>query len=189
MQDLDLELKKQFGVDAGVLVRGVVSGDPADKGGLKPGDVIVKLGQTAVASTRELQFGLLRYAPGEKIPLSVVRDGKPLGIEIVAGRQRSDSVAGDSDKDVSGKTSHQGSALASFGLRLGEKGSNLVIEAVASGSPASLAGLQPGMLVYAINRRKVDSVQEAEKAALASSKRLLLYVDDGQTKLFIALSR
>jgi len=189
MQDLDQELKKQFAVDSGVLVRGVVSGDPADKGGLKPGDVIVKLGSAPVASTRELQFGLLRFSPGDKIPMSVMRDGKPLALEIVAGKQRSDAVAGDNDKDSSARLSHQGSALASFGLKLAEKSSHLVIEAVASGSPASYAGLQPGMLVYAINRRKVDSVQEAEKAALASSKRLLLYVDDGQTKLFIALSR
>ena len=192
MQEMDASVKQQLKVESGVLVKGVVSGDPADKAGLEPGDVIIKVGGIAVKSSKEVQFAILKYQPGEKIPFTIVREGVEKTLNVVAGRQRSDSVAGTNDNERSsmkGVSKASSETFESFGLRLADRGGQVYVEAVGRGSVADEAGLQSGMLIYAVNRRKVSSVAEADKAAASSAKKLLLYIDDGSSRYFIALSK
>jgi S1-C subfamily serine protease len=66
----------------GVLLAGVRPGGGADKGGMKKGDVIVKLGKSEVASVEDLMFVLNASKPGETVPAVVIRDGKEVHLSV-----------------------------------------------------------------------------------------------------------
>jgi hypothetical protein len=66
----------------GVLLSGVRPGGGADRGGMKKGDIIVRLGKSEIASVEDLMFVLNGSKPGETVPAVVLRDGKELKLEI-----------------------------------------------------------------------------------------------------------
>ena len=74
------------GVDEGIAVLEVVSGSPADKAGLKKGDIIVKLGDEDVGSLAEFRYELYRHDIGEKVTVTYYRDGKENSTTITLGR-------------------------------------------------------------------------------------------------------
>ncbi len=187
LQEIDSDAKARHKVEEGVLVKGVVSGDPADKAGLEPGDLILKVGGVEVKSSKEVQFAILKYKPGQKIVFEILREGARKTLEIVAGRQRRDAVAG--VEPQTSTTVAARSNIESFGVKLVESGGRLLIAGIAKGGPADGSGLLPGMRVYAVNRRKVSSVAEAERAAASNPDKLLLYVDDGVSRYFVAIGK
>jgi S1-C subfamily serine protease len=65
LQEIDSDAKARHKVEEGVLVKGVVSGDPADKAGLEPGDLILKVGGVEVKSSKEVQFAIRNKARPE----------------------------------------------------------------------------------------------------------------------------
>jgi len=65
----------------GVRITGTTPGSPAEKAGLKEGDVIVKLGDVAVATLREYAEALKAKAPGDTVEVTVTRDGTPVTVE------------------------------------------------------------------------------------------------------------
>lgn len=74
------------GVDEGIAVLEVVSGSPADKAGLKKGDIIVKLGDEDVGSLAEFRYELYRHDVGEKVTVTYYRDGKENSTTISLGK-------------------------------------------------------------------------------------------------------
>jgi len=83
MAALSADGRKQLGTEAGVLVTNVVSGGPAEKAGLKPGDVVIRLGGAQVADQRELLRAVASQPPGAKVDVVVLRDGKERPIQVV----------------------------------------------------------------------------------------------------------
>lgn len=72
----------QFGQSLGP---SVVAGGPADKGGMKPGDVITKIGDTNVQDQSQLAVALIEHHAGEKVPIEVYRDGKKVTLQVTLG--------------------------------------------------------------------------------------------------------
>jgi hypothetical protein len=66
----------------GVRVTGTVPGSPAEKAGLRADDVIIKIGDTTVSGMREFSDALKKFAPGDKVAVKVMRDGKPFLFEV-----------------------------------------------------------------------------------------------------------
>lgn len=185
MSPLDDKSKKQFKTDTGVIVQEVFSGNPADKGGIEPGDVILSVGNKKVNSPREVQFAVLEYDPGDSIDLVILRAGKKIDIKVDAGRQKSKELGMASSNTVPERTD----TLDEFGLVLEEREDGVYISKILPNSPAAFAALKAGVKVYAINREKVNSVKEAEEAAAKNDDQLLLYIDTGKSKLFLVLSK
>lgn len=88
-QDLTPELAESFGVKTakGVVVAGVLPGSPADKGGVKAGDIITRVNDQAVASAREIVNTISRIAPGTEARLSGSRNGKEVTLTIRVGER------------------------------------------------------------------------------------------------------
>ncbi|MFZ5594854.1 MAG: Do family serine endopeptidase [Pseudomonadota bacterium] len=88
-QDLTPELAESFGVKTakGVVVAGVLPGSPADKGGLKAGDIITHVNGQAIASAREIVNTISRIAPGTEARLSGSRNGKEINLAIRVGER------------------------------------------------------------------------------------------------------
>ena len=72
-------------LEDGVIIAGIVAGGPADKGGLREGDMIVSLNAEELSSRRELYMSLWKHAPGEKLTFEVMRDNAVRRLEITGG--------------------------------------------------------------------------------------------------------
>jgi len=81
-ESLDSQLAEFFGVKEGVLVRSVVRGSPAEKAGIKAGDVIVKVDGQKVASPRDIQAALRSKRSQESVPLTIVRERKEMNVSV-----------------------------------------------------------------------------------------------------------
>jgi Do/DeqQ family serine protease len=89
VQDMTPELAESFGVkaDAGALIAGVMRGSPADKAGVKPGDVLLSVGGKPVKDAQVMLDLIAALAPGETAPFGLVRAGKPLELQIAVGKR------------------------------------------------------------------------------------------------------
>ena len=75
------------GEGGGVLITGVSKGSPAELAGMKGGDKITKIGDYEVADLAGMTDALRSYKPGDKIVIIVVRDGKPIGLDVTLGKR------------------------------------------------------------------------------------------------------
>lgn len=89
LQELGEGLAKYFKVDEGVLISDVEEGSPAEKAGLKAGDVIVRIDGDATDDVRDVQRRVRRHEPGETAKFEVVRNGKTKTIKVKLGEQSS----------------------------------------------------------------------------------------------------
>ena len=82
------QLAEFFGVKDGVLIKSVVKGSPAERAGMKAGDVIVKIGDNKVAAWRDVASALRYAQPGRTLAVIVVRNRRetPLNVTIEEGR-------------------------------------------------------------------------------------------------------
>jgi S1-C subfamily serine protease len=72
-------------LDEGVIIAGLVPGGPADKGGLREGDVIVSLNAQEIATRRDLYMSLWRHEPGEQLTFEVMRDNAVRRLDVTGG--------------------------------------------------------------------------------------------------------
>jgi putative serine protease PepD len=92
-QTVDESVAAQFGlnVKAGALVRFVSPNSPAEKGGIRAGDIITKMGDSAITSVPDLFTGIRSHKVGEVVPIQLVRNNQQLTVNVTMG---SDSAAG-----------------------------------------------------------------------------------------------
>ena len=176
----------------GVLVADVISGAPADKAGIKRGDVIVAFDGKPVQDSHELPALVAATPVGKEAPVTVVRDGKEQQVLVKV-------AALDSDETTSDEPRQQ--AQGKWGLQLQDLNSQLakqlglkvdqgaLVVAVQSGSPADEAAIQQGDVILEVNREPVKSVKEVkEMIAKAGDKdSLLLLVQSEQGKHYVVL--
>ncbi len=151
------EIAESLGLDnaRGALVSQVIEGGSADKAGIKAGDVITSLNGRNVSSASELRnaIGLLRI--GEKIEISLLREGKPRRITAIIGER--DGADGEGAAEI--HSVFEGAALA------GSDGNGGVrVQSVEEGSPAARNGLQPNDIILAVGRIRVTSVEQLRNA-------------------------
>ncbi|QTF94412.1 MAG: Do family serine endopeptidase [Halomonas sp. BM-2019] len=88
-QELNPELAASFGLQAprGVVIAGVVPGGPADQAGLQPGDVLLAIDNRPILDARVTMADIAAVAPGETLPLTVVRGGETLEVILEVGER------------------------------------------------------------------------------------------------------
>ena len=195
IQGLNQELAEQFGLkdSHGVLVGDVQKGAPGEKAGLKQADVIVELDGKPIDEAAAFRNAIAMKAPGSKVNLTVVRDGKRIPVAATLDKlPENGSVA--SVKEIQKSSNPWGFSVQPLTSELAKKfgyseDAGVVITEVSPSSPASAAGLEPGMLVQQVNRRKVNSADEFNEAVQQNkeAKTLLLLVSDGQNSRFLVL--
>jgi serine protease Do len=182
MQELTSELREQFGVDQGVLVSQVLEGDPAEKAGIKSGDVIVRIGDREVRTPHDLQFAILSYDPGDYIEMHLVRDGKEKTIKVQVREKNG-------DRTVSSGIGTRDDILNQLGLALQDVEEGVIVTGVVGGSPADLASIRRGDLVLEVNRRDVESVNDVLES-LSKTRRgtALFYLDRRGERFYVPVS-
>ncbi|MNT09083.1 Periplasmic pH-dependent serine endoprotease DegQ precursor [compost metagenome] len=88
-QDMTPEIAESFGLDAkeGALIAAVVQGGPADKAGVKPGDVLTKVDGSSITDTTALLNAIAQLKPGVDIKMMVIRRGKPTELTVTIGKR------------------------------------------------------------------------------------------------------
>ena len=87
IQPLTPELGEKFGVQdgRGILVNEVFEGDPAEKAGIKPGDIIIRVGEEPLETPNQLSRVVAGFLPGDDIQVNVIRDGQPMTFSVQLG--------------------------------------------------------------------------------------------------------
>ncbi len=182
IQEITPDIAEAIGVREGILVAQVVDGSPADKAGLKVGDIIVALNGQKLSSVRDLQFKIMKTKPGTEVKLTVIRDGKEKIIKVKVGELPERETSKSSEEGREGLGLSLRELTPQEKARLGIDG--VVVVSVVPGSPADRSGLRPGDVVMRVNYMKVRSVRDFLSAIenlrkAGKSKALLLVRRDG----------
>lgn len=168
--DIDKETQKALGLKdrEGALVPQVEAGSAAAKAGIRAGDVIVSLDGVKIHKAHDLPIRVARHAPGDKVKVGIIRDGKAKTISVKLEEMPEEHVA------------ENGSPHVDHGkVRLGMVGENLTselaqaletrvksgvaVKQVQRGSPAARAGIRRGDVLYRINGEKVTGLKSLAK--------------------------
>ena len=172
---------------SGAIVSQVTPDSPASKGGLKTGDVITELNGRTIVNDGALQVAISETAPGTKIALGVIRDGKPLTLNVTVGEFHGNSEVAGNDGGESpegGKTGKLGLAVSDLTadarseINAPEQLHGVVVQSVRPASPADDAGIQPGDVILEVNRKPAESASQfaSEVHQSPEGKDLLLLV-------------
>jgi serine protease Do len=172
---------------SGTIVAQVTPDSPASSGGVATGDVITALNGNKIDNGSALQVAVSEMKPGTKITLSVVRNGKPVTLNLTVGQFHGNSeVASNdaSDGPEGTKTGKLGLAVSNLTpearqqINAPEQIKGVVVENVRPASPADDAGIQPGDVILEINRKPAESASQfvSELRQNQEGKEILLLV-------------
>lgn len=178
IRDIDQSLASEMKLSQknGVYVTGLAEGGAALDAGLKPGDVITRVGEMTVKSVPELQEQVARYRPGDKVKVAVIRDGD-LKVIPVTLRNRDGGIGIIKETEVREELSvllgatlepvsseDQERLKISGGAKIKELGRGKLAE----------AGIRDGFIITSINHEKISSPEELEKRLKAKNGGVLL---------------
>jgi len=179
IQSLTAELAKSFGLSEphGALVSSITPGDPADKGGIKAGDIIVSFDGKAVKELNDLPKIVAATPPGKTVKIKVIREGSEKALSLKVGKKgEKEAVAKAAPAKKAPETKlgiNTETLTPELALKLGMPGQQgIYISRVLPDSPAYDAGLKPGDIILEINRRPVKDNKSYEKAIKSVKKGL-----------------
>jgi len=166
IQDLSPELAAGLGVkeDAGALVADVMKDGPAAAAGLRPGDVIVEFGGSAIKDVPDLQKRVAAVEPGRAAPVTVMREKKTVTLSVKIGEQPTDdTMEAEAGDEILGLTVEPLTPETARQSRLSVR-SGLLVTEVAPGSAGAAAGIRPGDAILEVNRRPVGDAAAFREA-------------------------
>jgi serine protease Do len=194
IQQVTPDLADNFGLDRpiGALVGQVVPDSPAEKAGLKAGDVIIEYNGKEVSQMSMLPAMVANTSVGEKAKLVMIRDGKKQNITVEIGRLEDEEVVvADAETGTSKKLGMSVQELTpkiaeSLGI---EETQGLIVSDITPGSAAAEVGILRGDIILEINRQKVENVAQYKKALQAAQdkKSILLLIKRGQNTRFVVI--
>ena len=196
IQPLTADLAASLGLNQsrGAIVSGVQAGGPADRAGVKRGDIITAFNGTPVTDNNTLRNAVARTQPGNVATITVSRDNREQQLRVTLGELPSDSAREEHEESTGTREDAGGLGLnvqplspalvQRFNLKSATQG--LVITDVAQAGAGAEAGLQPGDVIEEVNRQPVRTVAELQAALKGSGARpVLLLVNRGGDSRFL----
>ncbi|HUN86202.1 MAG TPA: trypsin-like peptidase domain-containing protein [Terracidiphilus sp.] len=166
-------VNRVYGFKNGVLVQEVQPGGPADKAGLKAGDIITSVDGRSIKDGEDLVNEIAARHPGTNVRLGFIRDGKPTDATVTVG-DRDKVFANLAGPQNSSEPEEQGDAgETKLGIVVREASQatvaklhtpGMVIQSVRTGSFADLQGLEPGLVITHINKQPVGTKEQYDAA-------------------------
>lgn len=180
--EMSADIAKAFNlnVQRGAFVSEVLPNSGSAKAGIKSGDVIVSLNGKPLNSFAELRSRIATTEPGSKVKLGLLRDGKPLDVEVTLDKSTSSSASAEMISPAL-----QGAALSDGQLKDGTKG--ITIEDVEKSSAAAQAGLRKDDVIIGVNRTRVQSIAEMRKVLETKPSVIALQIVRGNDTLYLLL--
>ncbi len=192
IQNLTPELAKSLGIKEteGALIAGVDKGSPADKAGLKRGDLVTGMSGKKIADVTSLRNMVASMAPGTKVDFKIIRGGKELTITATLGEYKEKRVIKKTEYDnvLKGVTVQELTPSLRDRLNLPEDMAGVVVTDLSSDSPAQ-GILQVKDVIEEVDRKPIQSAQEYEEIVSKIGKLdtvlLLIYRDGGSAYITI----
>ncbi|MCX7725770.1 MAG: DegQ family serine endoprotease [Chitinispirillaceae bacterium] len=193
IQDLDPATREALKLDPkikGVLIGDVFKDQPAEKAGIKRGDIVISVDGKVVSNTNELRNEIASIKPGKKVPIKILRDGKEQTVYVTLTSRDKAKVdksqpenKEEKVKDAEAVAEKIGIKVASITSELKEKynlpsnAKGVVIVEVLPGSIAQMEGLREGDIIVEINRKPLESISDFKNA--------LKGIKNGESVLFL----
>jgi len=192
IQNLTPDLAKSLGIKEteGALIAGVESGSPADKAGLKRGDLVTEMNGKKITDVTALRNTVSASAPGTKVDFKVIRNGKEMTIAATLGEYKEKQIVKKTEYDnaLKGVTVQELTPSLRDKLNLPEGMAGVVVADIGADSPTQ-GLLRPNDVIEEVDRKPIRSVQEYEETVSKIGKNdtvlLLIYRDGGSAYLTI----
>ncbi|MEW6007448.1 MAG: Do family serine endopeptidase [bacterium] len=180
IQDLTEEIVESMGLEVkeGVLVSEVMKNSPAEKEGIKRGDVIISIDNEKVKTSKELQQKVLNKGVGKEVEISLIREGNRITLRVKLEKMPEEKE----EPSESGVFEWLGMSLQElkpeiaegFGFSRDEKG--ILVSNVQQGTKADEAGIRRGDIIKEIDREEITSLDEMKKKAGKIKKKNILFL-------------
>ena len=184
IQDVTPTLAQEFNLkdNDGALVADVTAGSPAEKAGIKAGDIITKLDGKPVRDSRHLKLQVAQISPNTKVPVEVLRDGSTKALtvqlkefprnELAANSRRGSNDSGsEAEETLKGVSVGNIDARARQQLSLPSNLNGAIVTGIDETSAAFEAGLREGDVILEINRKPVGSADDAVELSAKNDKK------------------
>ena len=173
IQTIDKESAEILGVntESGALISAIEPGSAAEKAALKVDDIIIKVDDEKITTSRELANAIGLKGSGDTVIIEYMRGSDILKTEDTLGQQVASKQSG---SDI-----HPGLNGASLASSMDKPG--IIVTEIEAGSPAAQRGLRKGDIIIAVNRLKVETIQQLEKIAKQNSILYLMFERDNRT--------
>ena len=193
IQGMTPELAASLGLDKakGALVSSVVHDGPAERAGIKAGDVVLEYDGKEINHANDLPFLVASTPAGKTVSLRVFRDKRATTLAAAIGQLKEEEVvASNTEKGDLGLTVEEINPEITESLGL-SRGHGVVITDVEPDSLGDEAGFQPGDIVREINRQPVRDLSDYRKimASAAHSRSILFLVQREDNTIFLALRK
>jgi serine protease Do len=185
IQQLNQTLAQSFGLPDtnGALIGTVEKGSPAEKAGLKSGDVIRKIDGVAMNDSTDVTSRIGNTAPGTKVAIEVWRDGKAVTVDATVGTLDDGKVAKAEDSAESrGKLGVSVRPLTPDEKK--EVGHDGLLVQNATG-PAAQAGIQPGDVIVGVGTTKISTLEELKKHVDKAGKSIALLIERDGRQIYV----
>jgi serine protease Do len=191
IQEVNAQFADAFGLDRprGALVGQVIDGGPAQKAGIKTGDVILSVDGKTVERSAALPGVISAIRPGDTAKVEVWRDNssKTLSVKVEEFQEETTRVANRSVEEPA-KADKLGLSVRPLGAderRNSETEGYLLVEDVTG--PAAQAGVRPGDVILGVNGKPVKSIAELKSATASGSKTVAILLEREGAQLFLPI--
>ena len=169
---IDEENAEILGVDSksGAMITAIEPGSAAEEAGLRVEDIIIRINDERISNARDLQNAIGLKGSGERVTIEFIRQSTRLETNAVLGQQK---IARQIGSDI-----HPGLVGAQFSSSANKAG--VEVTDVESGSPADQRGLEKGDLIVAVNRMRVENIQQLESIAQKNDILFLMFERDNR---------
>ena len=170
---IDEENAEILGVDSksGAMITAIEPGSAAEEAGLRVEDIIIRVNDERISNARDLQNAIGLKGSGERVTIEFIRQSTKLETNAVLGQQK---IARQIGSDI-----HPGLVGAQFSSSANKAG--VEVTDVESGSPADQRGLEKGDLIVAVNRMRVENIQQLESIAQNNDILYLMFERENRT--------
>lgn len=194
VQDITEDIAKQLDIkkQEGALVADVFKGDPADKAGIKTGDVIIEINGQEITNTHELLKVVAGIAVGKEVEVKIIRNGKTkiLPVRITERPEKETLAEAKKSRKYFGMTVQE--VTPEIAEHLGLKDIyGVIVTEVEAGSPAEEAQIKEEDIILQINKKRVASLEDyiGMMSRVESEESVLMLVKRGDIKFFTVVRK
>lgn len=179
IQDITPELQDAFDLEngqQGVLINDTLEGTPAAKAGLQAGDIIVAVDGNETTSSAQLRSQIGVKSIGDKVEVTVLRDGKKRKFDVTVGEPQNTANSSDIHPLLEGAV-----------FENDPDGAGVVVANLQPNSRAAYAGLRPGDIILGANRKKVVDVASLGKIISQNQNQILLHIARNGRSFYVVI--